>query len=334
MKPASAEVLDVSCIWICPEKIKTLPIYGLAWERMLKEADRKIFTPDLSDQNDNDNVGVLAKALVYVRTGEESYRQDVLSACRQIIGTESEGRTLALGRELMAYVIAAGLVGLPENQDQKFRNWLGNVRDLQLEGRTLRSTHEKRPNNWGTHAGASRLAIAFYLNDNDDLTNAVKVFKGWLGDYYTYSGFKYRELHWQADPLRPVGINPAGAMLHGHSVDGVIPDDQRRCCKQFTWPPPKENYAYEALQGALAQAVILSQAGYTEVWNWSEQALFRAFRWLNDVAQYPAEGDDTWQPYLINYYYGTKFETILPSRPGKNVGFTDWTHGNNEAANK
>jgi hypothetical protein len=28
----------------------------------------------------------------------------------------------------------------------------------------------------------------------------------------------------------------------------------------------------------------------------------------------------------VNYYYGTAFPAPVPSRPGKNVGFTDWTH--------
>ena len=39
------------------------------------------------------------------------------------------------------------------------------------------------------------------------------------------------------------------------------------------------------------------------------------------------EGDDTWQPHIVNYYYGTDFPAPTPSRPGKNVGWTDWTHG-------
>lgn len=46
-------------------------------------------------------------------TGTQSYRTDVINACMDAIGTESGGRTLALGRELGAYVIAADLVGLP-----------------------------------------------------------------------------------------------------------------------------------------------------------------------------------------------------------------------------
>jgi hypothetical protein len=38
-------------------------------------------------------------------------------------------------------------------------------------------------------------------------------------------------------------------------------------------------------------------------------------------------GDDTWQPHLINKVYGSTFPAPTPSRPGKNVGWADWTHG-------
>jgi hypothetical protein len=40
------------------------------------------------------------------------------------------------------------------------------------------------------------------------------------------------------------------------------------------------------LQGALAAAVMLHRAGY-DVWNWEDRALFRAFRWLHEVNEFP-----------------------------------------------
>ncbi|MCI0552235.1 MAG: phytase, partial [Anaerolineae bacterium] len=39
-----------------------------------------------------------------------------------------------------------------------------------------------------------------------------------------------------------------------------------------------------------------------------------------------AEGDETWVPWLIDNVYGTTFHANAPSNPGKNVGWTDWTH--------
>ena len=81
----------------------------------------------------------------------------------------------------------------------------------------------------------------------------------------------------------------------------------------------------EALQGAVVQAELLSRAGY-DAWEWGDRAILRAFRWLHEEAAYPAEGDDTWQPHLVNRAYRTAFPAPIPSRPGKGMGFSDWTH--------
>ncbi|MDI3325744.1 alginate lyase family protein [Pontibacterium granulatum] len=313
-------------IWISSERLKALPVAGVAWDEVKAAANQPMGLPDLSNQNDPTNVMVLAKALVYARTGEERYRDEVISACMLAIGTEEGGRTLDFGKELIAYVLAADLVKLSKDKDKdaRFRRWLAQSLTKSLSGKTLRSTHEVRPNNWGTFAGASRLAIAAYLGDKDEIKRAAQVFKGWLGDRDAYSGFRFKAKDWQSDPSSPVGINPAGATKNGLSVDGVLPDDQRRS-GSFSWPPPQENYVYSALQGAVAQAVILHRMGYP-VWEWEDQALLRAFRWLNEVANYPAVGDDTWMPHIINYYYGSSFWAPVSTKPGKNVGWSAWTH--------
>ncbi len=310
--------------WISHDEIMQLPTHGDAWEGVLGDAEESTGNPQLADQDDQTNVRVMAKALVYVRTGNDRYRDEVVEACRRVMGTESGARTLAIGREVVAYVIAADLVGLPSEDAAVFRTWLRDLRSRSFEDRTLVSTHEERANNWGTHAGASRAAIAAYLEDRSELDRIADVFHGWLGNRGRYAGFEYGDLSWQADPLRPVGINAAGAVGDGHSIDGVLPDEQRRA-GAFEWPAPHENYVWEALQGALAQAVILHRAGY-DVWNWEDRALLRAVRWLYEQNDYPAEGDDTWQPHLINHYYAESFPAHVPSQPGKNVGFADWTH--------
>jgi hypothetical protein len=132
-------------------------------------------------------------------------------------------------------VIAADLVGLHSydaGKDEQFRSWLAAVRTETLDGKTLISTDEDRPNNWGTHAGASRVAVDLYLGDKADLVRAAQVFKGWLGDRSAYAGFTYGDTAWQADPSKPVGINPKGATKRGHTIDGVLPDDQRRATRR------------------------------------------------------------------------------------------------------
>jgi hypothetical protein len=316
-------------IWISQAEIAQLPTSGSAWNNLLATANSSCGAVDLTDQEDATNVCVMAKALVFARTGTVSYRTDVMNALSQIIAAPAySGRALALGRELVSYVIAADLIGLKNfnpTLDLAFRTAIRVLRDAPTtEAGTLRECHERRPNNWGTHCGASRIAIDAYLGDTADLARAAQVFKGWLGDRASYSGFSYGDLSWQCDSSRPVGINAAGCTRNGHSIDGVIADDQRRA-GSYAWPAPQENYVWEALQGALAQAVLLHRAGYP-VWDWENRALLRAVAWLHNVNQYPADGDDTWQPHIINRFYGTSFPAPTPSRAGKNVGWTDWTH--------
>jgi hypothetical protein len=328
---AAPVVTQSSGIWMSREQLLARPMSGAAWTSLKSAADRSCGTPDLGNQDDPVNVCVMAQALVFARTGTASYRTNVVTALRAVVnsGTYS-GRALALGRELAAYVIAADLVDLKTADptlDAAFRTKIKSLLTTPTTGgpASLVDCHETRPNNWGTHCGASRAAVAAYLGDAAQLARVATVFKGWLGDRAAYAKFAYGDLSWQCNAAAPVGINPAGCTKLGHPIDGVLPDDQRRT-GGFTWPPPKENYVYEALQGALVQAVILGRAGY-DVFAWQDQALLRAATWLNTTAAYPAGGDDTWQPHLVNYFYHTTFPAPIPSSPGKNVGWTDWTHG-------
>lgn len=307
----------IGSILISRDRLMSLPTSGASWQALVREAD-SFGGVRLSDQNDDNDVRLLAWALVTVRTGGDL--GPIYQALARVPGTEGAD-TLALGRNLAAVVLAADLVGY---RDAGFVSWLRGVIRTNLDGMTLISTHEMRPNNWGTHAGASRVAADLYLGDTADLGRAAAVFRGWLGERSAYSGFSYGDLDWQADEGRPVGINPVGATIDGHNVDGVLPDDMRRS-GGFKWPPPKENYVYEALQGALLQAELLSRAGYP-AYEWSNRALLRAYTWLQNQAAFPAEGDDSWQPHLVNRRYGTSFPAPVPSRIGKNFGFTDWLY--------
>ena len=317
-------------IWISRAEIMALPMSGSAWTALKKQADQPAGLPVLSNQDQMNNVYVLAKALVYVRTGIASYRDTVVKDCMLAIGTETGGRTLALGRELAAYVIAADLVGLDPADDLKFRTWLRLTLTEVLDTKTLRSTHEERPNNWGAHAGDSRAAVAAYLGDSVELARCAKVFKGWLGDRASYSGFSYGDLSWQADSTHPVGVNPKGGVKNGESIDGAIPDDMRRGCA-FKFPPCPTNYPWGALEGAVGQAEILYRQGY-DTWNWQDQAMKRAVQFLYNLnLRYPsdgwwAHGDDEWMVWVINHRYGTRFPAVTPAHPGKNLAWTDWTH--------
>jgi hypothetical protein len=311
-------------------QLSKLPTSGAAWTALKARADTSVGTPNISNQDDNADLIVLAKALVYARTGTTSYQAAVLKAIKAAVGTEKGGRTLALGRNLPGYVIAADLIDLrsldPGFNKDIFRPWLRSLLTANLDGMTLRSTHEIRPNNWGTHAGAARAAIAAYLGDATEMARTATVFRGWLGDRSAYAGFKFgSDLSWQCDTSKPVAVNPAGCSKDGVVIDGALPDEMRRG-GSFTWPPSFTGYAWEALQGAVLQGELLRRAGY-DAWKWSDRALLRSVRFLYERAGWPATGDDEWQPWLVDRRYGTSFRGAAPAKTGKNFGYTDWLYG-------
>src|SRR3989338_3102462 len=328
-----ASVSANSGIWISNSELATLPASGTAWLNMKNEADQSSCIPALSNQDDNCNVRVLAQALVFAKLRQETYRTKVVSALTSIVNSGTyNGRSLALGRELGAYVISADLVDLNSfnpTLDTQFRNKIRELLTTPTSGGpvNIEDCHEKRPNNWGTMCCGSRAAVAAYLNDDAKLDRVAQVFKGYLGDRSSYVSFSYGDLSWQCNPSQPVGINPIGCIKEGHSIDGVMPDDQRRC-GSFSWPPCNTGYAWEGQQGILFEAIILSRQGY-DVWNWEDRAILRAHAWKVNVGNNQAGGDDTWQPWVVNYYYNTNFPAPSPSNPGKNIGWTDWTHQGN-----
>ncbi len=319
-------------VWMTQTQIKALPTSGTAWQGLVSAAN-KSSSPNLSDQNSNDDVYTLAKALVGYRTNNNTLMAQARSHIMRAIGTESDGETLALGRNLASYVIAADIVGLSSSDDTRFRSYLRSVISKNLAGRTLISTFEQRPNNWGTMAGGSLAAVAVYLQDDKLLTRVAQVYKGWLGDRSSYTGFKYGDLDWQANRNSPVGINPLGAKISiggvFRNVDGALPEELRRG-GGLRWPPTKTGYVYEALQGALVTAEILYNNGYDSgdknVYEWQNKALLRAYTWANNVVGWKAEGDDLWQINIVNKRYGTNFAGTQSANHGKIMGWTSWTH--------
>jgi hypothetical protein len=326
--PAAA----VPGIWTTPAELASKPTSGPAWSNLKKAADGNPGTADLSDQNSDHDINILASALVYARTGASIYQGKAAAGIAAAIGTEAGGRTLALGRNLASYVIAADLISLRDADpalDARFRAWLSAVRTENLGGESLISTSEARPNNWGLMAGASRVAADAYLGDQVDLDRAARVFKGWLGDRASYASFKYGDVSWQADPSRPVGIQPVGATKKGLLIDGALADDMRRCGK-FNVPPCHTDYAWEGMQGVVVEAMILARRGY-DAFGWQSRAVLRAAQLLDRLDQsygtWWATSDDEWQPWIINRAYGTTFRASTPASPGKIMGWTDWSLG-------
>jgi hypothetical protein len=323
----AASTANASGIWLDPAEVLALPTSGPAWEDLAEKAQGSWGSPDIATHTNRHDVLTYAGALYSVRTGDTAMRDRVIAHIEWAMGTETGSAVIGLARNLPAYVLAADLV---DYREPAFESWLANLRNQTMsDGRSLVEMHEDRPQNLGTEAGAARIAISLYLGDAADVARAADVFHGWLGNRDVYSGFDYGDLEWQADPLLPVGINPLGATRDGRVFDGIIPDDLRRCECSFdpALPFPQVNYVWEALQGAVVQAELLKRAGHP-AWEWEDQALYRALRWLEHEAFFPAVGDDEWVPFLVNAAYGASFCTQHPGdvSTGKLVGFTDWTH--------
>lgn len=336
--PATATPVPVtpapvgSGIWISQQEIMALPTSGAGWSEVLAMANASAGSPSLSNQDSNNSTYIMAKALVCARLNTQPYCGDVESALNTVANGLPVDRALALGRELVGYVLSADIINLKQRNptlDAKFRTEISGLRNkLTASGPdTLVICDDDRPNNWGGHCGASRIAVDLYIGDRVDLEKAAKVLQGWMGDRSVYSDFTYGELWWQANPAAPVGVNPAGSKIQGEDVGGLQPEEMRRA-GSFTWPPKATDYAWEGLQGRLASAYMLSRAGYDSK-NWSDKALLRAVKVLYKIG-WPAEGDDQWQPWLLNKMYGL-YGTAdeIPTTgggKGKNVGWTMWTH--------
>ena len=332
-------------IWISAEELAALPMEGPAWYRLKAAADGWLGEPNMSGWTANHDVLTLAVALVYARTADEHYQHKAAQAIRDTIGTEHTGLrkrsrpergglAVIVGRNLVSYIIAADLIdlaGYDPRLNAQFRAWIQGLLHARWVDGSLVLEDERPATTHGRMAGASRAAIAVYLGDEEELTRTAQVFKGFLGDRESYSDFIFQaDRSWQANLYQPVGINPAGAILGGYPIDGALTEEMRRGCT-FRFPPCHTGYPWEALQGTVVEANILHRQGF-DVWNWEDKAILRAVQFLYDLQQtYPetpwwAVEDDTWVPWLINGVYGTNFPTD-PANIGKNMGWTDWTHG-------
>jgi len=316
------DVTDRTGIWLDPQTVIALPTSGPAWEAVRKAANDDWKKPNLDDGGNDHDVQLLAGALYATRTGDAAMRRKVERGLADITGTTVD-EVLPLARNLLAYVIAADLI---DYRPPEFTRWLQRLIDTEADGRaghdSLRRSALSDPSNHGTHARASVLAVALFVGDEELTATMAERFHDWLGRSGT--GFVWKELDWQSDPSNPRAINPPGAVIGGLSVDGVLPEEQRRS-GGFSNPAPREGYVWEALQGVVATAEMLDKAGYP-AWEWEDRAILRAMTWLYQINGSPAEGDDEWQVWLVNRAYGTSFSTRIPTRPGKNMGYTDWTH--------
>src|SRR5256885_1814747 len=133
------------------------PTSAPAYDAVRNDAYASWPAPNIADQNDNTDVMALAGGLIYQRTGDGALRAKVAQTVMAARGSEQGARALALGRNLVGYVLAADLINLHDyspTDDQAFRSWLTAVRTEPMTGgpANLIDCHNSRPNNWGAHA--------------------------------------------------------------------------------------------------------------------------------------------------------------------------------------
>ncbi len=321
----TAPVMAQIGIWTSAAELDSIPTFGPAWQEVLRGANQDCANPNLSNQNDNTNVYVLAAGIVYARTGNALYQAKVITACEKLLQQgRPDSTSLAWARETGAYVMAADLVGY---RTAAFEEWLRQMAEIYVavDKRTLRNVFAGRPNNWGSHAFASLCAIYRFLQDT---TALVAMRDYWIrGITGPNPGFEYgTDLSWHADETNPRIINPKGATKEGVNIDGIVPDDMRRG-SSFRDPPKRTQYPWEFLQGQVTAARILERAGMP-IWNSGDSAIYRVayhlqIRLHNAYGRWAAEGDDEWVLPFLDKAYGTNWSSSQPRlwRHGKNAGW-------------
>lgn len=335
-KQTTAEPSDpqnISGIWSSRAELALLPMSGDAWETVYADAKKDTSNPDVGNQNDNTNCFVLAAAIVSERlmaaekiNEAQMFREKVISAIEKIVadGQPEGSRTLAWGREIGAYAMAADLIGYRTSSFEKYLQdatdkWICSARKQTLHEMTL-----ERPNNWGSMGFGTMCAIYAYLGNISALSTLRDT---WLTTIIGPSApsFKYGDdLSWHVDPSRPMIINPAGTTRDGLNLDGLQPEEMRRGSSFRSKDITGTGYPFEALQGWIMAARILERQGMP-IWEEGNKALYRAVYSLEiyltqkEGSAWSFSGDDLWMLALVDKAYGSNFSK------GKNV----WGHGKN-----
>jgi hypothetical protein len=307
--------------------VASLPTSGAAWSTVLSAANDRSGGVDLVNQDNTHAARTLAAALVYARTGDAAHRTQVAASLQRLPGASLSGaRVLSVGRQLGGYAIAADLIGY---RDPGFQSWIGGMRTKTIgnHGRwaALSATSEDSPNNWGSWAMASRVAISAYLGDTADLHRAAVVFRGFVGERGSYAGFKHTgdyDPSWGCGEATWAPINPVSCGAKG----GAIVEDISRSAGAYpSVDATGLTYSWEVLGGATMSARLLQRAGYGDVWSWGDKGLLRAATFLRDHGGYaPRFSVNQYIPHEINAAYGVSLGPVGKAGFGRQFGFTDW----------
>lgn len=311
-------------LWLTAAEKAALPLSGPRFEEVMRVANlpygseglfklngggqlpASLDINDLNTQNAAGGAHTVAKAYAYLATNQQGYVNEIKAALNEIMFSATKTRTLAIGRHVASYVVAADLINLRDLDaalHERFKGWLryrkvANVYewDGSYNGtvESLQDMTDTKPNNWSLAGGTSTLAIDMYLNNIDGVDHQANNIKSKVGEEAINLRYKenYRVLGtgtWQSDPANPLAVNPPGATIDGHDVDGAMPEEMRRT-GEFSWPPAMTNYMWTALNGWFIQAHLLQRCGYTPEL-WGTNALQRMLTWI-DTHGWVAGPDD------------------------------------------
>ena len=318
-------------ILLSQDELSALPTSGPGWAAIMRRVERPLGGSYTLATRDDSNKDVLAHALAGARLDDREYKEFVRDKIEHMMTARRDvDDVLGTLRHLQTYIISADLIDLqtfdPE-LDAEFRTWL--AAEIRFDysggggGGSVISTHERKPNNFGTHAGATRIAAALYLGDDEELRDARDIWYGWAtGDPdFTPQDRVWTGTSWQCDRRRPAGINAEGCTRDGESIDGVLPEDQERC-GEFDWPPCQTNYVHGATDGMTLSFWMLARQG-EDPWAWGDRAALRQMRWKYAVDQPPYAGF-RWQIPVIEVAYGIALTGNDPAAVSTNAGYADW----------
>jgi hypothetical protein len=321
-------------ILLSREELMALPTSGPAWNAIMARVEDPFGGSYRLGSRDDSNKDVLAHALAGARLDDAALKGFVRDKIDELTTARRDKKdVLGTLRHLQTYVISADLIDLASfdaDLDARFREWL--AAEIRADytggggGGSVISTHDRKPNNFGTHAGATRIAAALYLGDDEELRAARDVWYGWAtGDpEYVPADRIWTGTDWQCDEDRPVGINPDGCMRDGNSIDGVLPEDQERC-GDYDWPPCETNYIHGATDGMTLAFWMLARQGENP-WEWGDRAALRQMEWKYEVGQPPYDGY-RWQIPVIEAAYGVDLAGNDATATSTNFGYADWWAG-------
>ncbi len=351
-----------------------LPMSGPTWVQMVSVANSNLGVANMSDQDSPHGEKVLALALVAVRTSSEALKLKAAAELTKAIGTENNpdpdcasptlgARGLAVGRNLVSYVVAADILNLrsggydPNGMGTTFQAWVDHMRsrkNCDSNGKA-EQTHTVCDGIYGTTSNGNLMSFASCGAASAYLGDKAKVDEVWL-QFQRYAGNRSvgtkftpnsYSANWKSSDTTAdnyVGINPPGAHCLNASAaypaDGVVPNDQGRggdCPTDPNVAPSYTAYPWEGLQGAYATAVILDHLGYRDAqghrtWELGSYALLRAVKYqqyLQDKfggAWYDT-GRAAWVKHLAckAYSYNCNTATQTHYKPYGGGRNMDWT---------